>query len=177
MPNPIVREFNTTRVEYSLITIENGVPAFVPQPAAVFSGLLSEKQVQTRMKKLLGENVQYVILSTDAAHHKFAMSFEDFIRHAKIVDGQDIAEAGEEEDEGEAESDGEETSAPQPVPAPASQTAPTPVAPQPPVQPQPETPVPPFAAQVAPNEPKMFVPSTAGQEPSAPPQPGGPLPM
>lgn len=177
MPNPIVREFNTTRVEYSLITIENGVPAFVPQPAAVFSGLLSEKQVQTRMKKMLGETVQFFVVSIEAAHHKFAMSFEDFVRNARIVDGEDLPEVKEEEDDGESESDGEDPAVPQPAPAPAPQVSPTPAAPQPSVQPKSETPVPPSAGQMTPPEPKMFVPSAAGQQSPTQPMPDGSFPL
>lgn len=89
MANQIVKELNVTRVEYSIIKVEEGVPSFEPQPMAVFRGALSEKRVQKSLKKQLGEEIPFVITKLDAGRHRFAMSFEDFVAHAQVIDEDD----------------------------------------------------------------------------------------
>ena len=92
MPKMIAKTLNITRVSLQTVEVENGVPRFVPQPDAVFSGQIDEAKAKRLLQAKMGKDVLFVITNVDAGQHRFEMPLETFVLNAAIADG--VAEIG-----------------------------------------------------------------------------------
>lgn len=120
MAGKVIRELNVTKISYSKIVVKDGVPAFEPQPDAVFRSLMDDRKAEKALRKMLGPDVQIYISKVDSGRKRLAMSLEDFVSHATEVSADEPDDTGD--DETDPETDGEEEGAPEPA-APAQEPA------------------------------------------------------
>lgn len=115
MANPIIKKASATVVKYSTVEFVDGAPVLVSQPDAVFRGILSAERAKKALAKQLDTDTQFVVVSVESGEKRYAMSFEDFVRNAYVIDenGNLAEEASEEtaDTEDEVETANEEDTA------------------------------------------------------------------
>lgn len=99
MPKNIVKNMTVTRVSYSLIEVEDGVPVIKNQPDVVYPGVKTQEQVLRLLKAKFGKDALLAITKLDAGRHRFVMDWQTFALNAVTKDN----EVGEDEVEDEAE--------------------------------------------------------------------------
>lgn len=96
MARAIVKTITATRVSFKTVAVEDGIPCFVDQPDAVFSGQQDKDKVERLLKGRLGKDAMIVITNIDAGQHRYEMTLEEFVLNAHIVD--DSADEADEAD-------------------------------------------------------------------------------
>lgn len=82
----IIKNLTVTQVKYQLVELPNGVPTLVPQPDAVFRGVVSKERVKKLLTQRHGSDATIFIVDIDSGAHRFVMDFEDFVRAAHVED-------------------------------------------------------------------------------------------
>lgn len=105
MARPIVKTLTITCVAFKTVSVEDGIPSFVDQPDAVFSGQLDKDKVERQLKARLGKDTMIVITNIDAGQHRYEMSMEEFVLNAHIADGEGEPDDADNDDAQAAEQD------------------------------------------------------------------------
>lgn len=82
----IIKNLTVTRVKYQLVELPDGIPTLVPQPDAVFRGIVPKERVKKLLAQRHGVDATIFIVDIDSGPHRFVMDFEDFVRTAQIED-------------------------------------------------------------------------------------------
>lgn len=108
MPNEITKRLSATVAEYSSLELVDGKPE-MKQEKAVFKGVQSPERINKLLRKRLGSK-PFLISSIASFEQKlYAISLEDFILHAHLVDEDAADNDGADETEDGAEAEQKET--------------------------------------------------------------------
>lgn len=84
MSKAVSKTINLTVVSYSIIEVNDGVPQFVPMPDLQLKGNVPEKRVRRILTSQMG-NTQFVITKIAPGRYTYAMSLEDFLSRATVM--------------------------------------------------------------------------------------------
>lgn len=85
MRNTITRTIERTRIYFSAVEVQNGVPSFVAQPPIVVNGNYDMEQAGKLIKKRF-KQFTCVVTAVEVTEQLYEISVEDFMKYATPVE-------------------------------------------------------------------------------------------